>query len=198
MYCCGDMKRGRARSCVLHGCERMLQGQYASRCTQSGLRHRNRRNHRGRLEARFNGPFLLVHVYFIAWTVCKSSADNELESFCPRFTNEFKPAEFHAAGQLRGQNSVSATELLRKNGHVKLCHTGKTVAATCPVANYGFCSYLTACFDPYIVVLPSKVLIREFIGTKFCQITVRCTVTEIIPCLIIDAVNSGLVFEVVF
>ena len=43
--------------------------------------------------------FLLVHAYFVAGTVCKSSAhDTTLKfgSFCPRFmTHEFKPAEFH-------------------------------------------------------------------------------------------------------
>ena len=48
----------------------------------------------------FNWMFLLVHVYFVAGTVCKSSTHDaalKLGSYCPHFMmHRFKPTEFHA------------------------------------------------------------------------------------------------------
>ena len=90
-------------------------------CTQSGMRHENRRNHLGRLGTSFNSAFLLDHLYFVAGTVCKSSAHDatlKLCSFCPRnMTHEFKKNQpMNPCIILQGHHFVPATEILRENG----------------------------------------------------------------------------------
>ena len=106
-------------------------------CKRSGLRHKRRTNHRGRLGIRLNDAFLLVHFNFVAGTVCKSSAHffkccigykKKTGLFCPRnMLNEFKQAATCMQHVVR-TNFCPHNIIFDKNREVK-----KTAAGTCPL-----------------------------------------------------------------
>ena len=117
----------------------------AAWCTQSELGHKNRRNHLGRLRTSFKSVSLLVHVYFVARTVCKSRTQCTVVILSPLFdqvlTHKFKPAECNT---LQGQqNSFHGVKTgMSGEGHCR-CNTSPLhVPATCPLSWQFWTSWL--------------------------------------------------------